>query len=283
MNRSQLGLLKALGFALFVAIVIYSCSKGGGGTTNPPNPCAGVTITVTATVTDATTGTNNGSIVASSTGGSGSMTYNIDGGTFQASGTFNNLAKGNHTIVAKDNKGCTGSASFTVNETNVCAGVNIVLNAVSTSSDPCAPNGTITATATGSTGFTYSLGAGAFQASNIFNNVAPGNYTVNVKDAAGCTKNTPVTVAAVAAGPLFTAAKGVIQTNCAIAGCHTGGAAATGGLDFSVECNIVINKDRIKSRAIDGVPSIMPPTGPLPQADKDKINAWLAAGGKFTN
>lgn len=282
MNRSQLGLLKALGFALFVSMVIYACSKGDGGTTTPPNPCAGVTITVTGTVTDAGAGTNNGSIVASSTGGSGAMTYNIDGGAFQASGTFNNLAKGSHTIDAKDSKGCTGSASFTVGETNVCAGVNIVLSAAGTASDPCAPNGTITATASGSTGFTYSIGTGAFQASNVFNNIAPGTYTINVKDAAGCSKNTTVTIAAVAAGPLFTAARGVIQTNCAIAGCHTG-SAPTGGISFSVDCNIVLNKDRVKSRAIDGVPSIMPPTGPLPQADKDKINAWLAAGGRFTD
>lgn len=281
MDRIQNGILKILGFSLFTGIILYSCSKGGDSPA-PANPCAGVTITVTGTVADASTGTNNGSITAAAAGGSGTVTYSINGGVFQSSGTFNNLAKGNHTIVAKDGKGCTGSASFTVGETNACAGVTIVLTAAGSNADPCVPNGIITATATGSTGFTYSLGAGAFQASNVFNNVAPGTYTVNVKDAAGCSKNTNVTVTAVAAGPLFNAAKQVIQTNCAISGCHTG-AAPQSGLNFSVDCTIVLNKDRVKARAIDGVPSIMPPTGALPQADKDKINAWLAAGGKFTD
>ena len=105
---------------------------------------------------------------------------------------------------------------------------------------------------------------------------------MNVKDAAGCTSSTSVTLNAATAGPLFTAAKGVITSNCAVPGCHTG-ASPTGGINFSVDCNIVINKDRVKARAIDGNPSIMPPTGALGQADKDKLNAWLNAGGKFTD
>ena len=280
MMRTPFAFLKALGFVLFVGAIIYACSKGSDGPA--PSPCAGVTISVTATVTATDVGVNNGSIAASASGGSGAVTYSINGGAFQASGTFNGLAKGNHTVTARDNRGCTGSASFTVNETNACAGINITLTAVSTNSDPCAPSGVITATAGGSTNFTYSLGSGAFQASNVFNNIAPGNYTVNVKDAAGCSKNAAVTVAPVAMGPLFTAVRAVVQTNCAIPDCHSG-ATPQGGINFTVDCNIVLNKDRIKARAIDGNPSIMPPTGALPQADKDKITNWINAGGRFTD
>jgi hypothetical protein len=266
-------------FVTIISSILYSCSKGGGGTANA---CAGVTITVTGTVTDADAGSNNGAIAAASSGGSGSITYSVDGGSFQASGSFSGLAKGSHTVTAKDGNGCTGSKSFTIGEKNACAGVTITLTATGTTSDPCAPNGTITATASGSTGFTYSLGSGAFQAGNTFSNIAPGTYTVNVKDTKGCTSSASVTLASLTAGPLFTAAKGVITTNCAISNCHTGGS-PTGGISFSVDCNIVINKDRIKARAIDANPSIMPPTGSLGQADKDKITAWLNAGGKFTD
>jgi hypothetical protein len=278
---SSLTKLLLLGFA--VVAFLYACSKGGdsgGGT--PPNPCAGVTISVTGTVTDADAASSNGSVAASASGGAASYTFSLNGGAFQGSGTFGSLAKGTYTITAKDSKGCTGSASFTVNEKNVCAGVTITLTATATNSDPCSASGVITATAGGSSGYTYSLNSGAFQASNVFNGVAVGNYTVNVKDAAGCTKSTTVSVTAVAAGPLFQAARSVIQTNCATAGCHTGGSAA-GGISFSVDCNIVINKDRVKARAIDGNPSFMPPTGPLPQADRDKITAWINAGGRFTD
>jgi hypothetical protein len=61
------------------------------------------------------------------------------------------------------------------------------------------------------------------------------------------------------------------------------GCYSQGGINFTVDCNIVLNKDRIKARAIDGNPSIMPPTGALPQADKDKITNWINAGGRFTD
>jgi hypothetical protein len=280
MFQKSFSIAKIIGFLLMGALVLYACSKGDSGGTS--NPCAGVNIIVTGTVTDADAGSNNGTIAASATGGSGTITYSIDGGAFQSSGTFNNLAKGNHTVTAKDSKGCSGSNTFAVGEKNVCAGVTITVNATATNSDPCAPAGVVTVTATGSTGFTYSLGTGAFQASGTFNNIAVGTHTVTAKDAAGCTKSASVTVNPLPAGPSFTAAKGVIQTNCAISGCHTGGSPA-GGINFSVDCNIVLNKDRIKARAIDGMPSFMPPTGQLPQADKDKITAWLNAGGRFTD
>ena len=281
MQKNGTAAIKILCLVLFSSAILYACSKsdGGGGTANP---CVGVTISVSGTVTDADAGSSNGSIVALSAGGSGASTFSIDGGTFQSSGIFNNLSKGNHTIVAKDNKGCTGSNTFIVGEKNVCAGVNITLTAMVTSSDPCGATGTITANAAGSTGFTYSIDAGSFQASNVFNNVTTGNHTVNVKDASGCSKNIPVNVTAAAAGPFYTAVKAIVQTNCAIPSCHTG-AAPTGGINFSIDCNIPLNKDRIRARAIDGNPSIMPPTGALAQGDKDKITAWLNAGGRFTD
>lgn len=273
--------LKATGFVLFLSAVLFACSKGGG-TTTPPNPCAGVTISVTGTVTDADAGTSTGSIAVSASGGSGPYTFSINGGAFQAGTTFGSLVKGNYSLTAKDSKGCTGSTSVAVNEKNACAGVTITLTSATTNSDPCAPNGTITGTASGSTGFTFSLNGGAFQASNVFTNVAAGPHTLNTKDLNGCTQSISLTVAAASAGLTFAPVRSVIQTNCAIPTCHTGSSPA-GGINFSVDCNIVINKDRIKARAIDANPSIMPPTGALPQADRDKITTWIAAGGKYTD
>jgi hypothetical protein len=52
-------------------------------------------------------------------------------------------------------------------------------------------------------------------------------------------------------------------------------------MNWTVNCNIVTNKARIKVRAVDQ--GTMPPSGPLSQADKDKINAWINAGGAITN
>lgn len=267
-----------------IAVVIYSCSKGGGGTTPPPsNPCTGITITVTATTANPTAAAaNDGSINASAAGSSG-FTFSINGGAFQSSGSFTNLAAGSYTIIAKNGSNCSGSSSFTLTASNACAGITITVTNTATGTIPCEGNtGTVTATATGGAGgFTYSVNGGAFQSSNTFSGLAAGNYTVTAKDANGCTGTSAAsTVSNLPAGPLFSAVKTLVQNNCVT--CHNA-ANANGGMNFSVECNIITNKDRIKARAVDGVPSPMPEGGLLPASERQKITNWINAGGKFTD
>ena len=79
-------------------------------------------------------------------------------------------------------------------------------------------------------------------------------------------------------GPLFTAVKNMMQANCQ--SCHNN-SIANGGMNWAVDCNIVANKGRIKIRAVEQ--GTMPPTGALPQSEKDKITAWINAGGKITD
>lgn len=79
-------------------------------------------------------------------------------------------------------------------------------------------------------------------------------------------------------GPLFTAVKNLMQANCV--SCHNP-SNMNGGKDWTNHCDIVANKDRIKTRAVDE--GTMPPTGPLPQSEKDKITAWVNAGGRITD
>ena len=203
--------------------LVYACSKGGGGGGTTPNPCTGVTITVTGTTVSPTLGSSNGSITASATGGSTGFTYSINGGAFQssvtgaivnptsttvsngsinatasgstgfnysinsgafqASGNFTNLAAGSYTIVAKDVNGCTGSAIFTLTAPNPCAG--IIINVTATTVNPtsaAATNGSISASAAGSTGFTFNINGGAFQATGNFNNLGQGTFTIVAKD-----------------------------------------------------------------------------------------------------
>jgi uncharacterized membrane protein len=134
--------------------------------------------------------------------------------------------------------------------------------------------------ATGSTSFTYKLNSGGvYQSSGAFSNVAAGDYTVFAKDGAGCEKSTTVTVAGGGtAGPLFTAVKNLVVAKCQT--CHNN-SLANGGMNFAVECNIVKSKDRIKVRAVDE--GTMPQTGPLTQAEKDIITAWITGGAGYTN
>ncbi|PZR29352.1 MAG: hypothetical protein DI535_03140 [Citrobacter freundii] len=280
MKKNFAVVLSLLAVCTMIAI---ACSKKGGGDPPPTDACAGVTIAVTGTPTNPTTvGGTNGSISVSATGGSG-FTFSINNGAFQSSGTFSNLAAGSYTITAKSAAGCTGTQSFTlVAPTPSCAGVNIVVTATATPTAACTTSnsGAINATATGSTGLTYSINGTTFQATGTFSNLAAGNYTVTAKDANGCTGSTTVNVASATAGPLFSAVKTLIANNCQ--SCHNN-SIANGGMNWQVECNIVTHKDRIKARAVDNNPSSMPPTGPLAQADKDKITAWINAGGRYTD
>ena len=101
---------------LFISLMVINGCGGKsspGPNPTPPNPCAGITITVSGTVTNTTTGAAVGAINASASGSTG-FTFNINGGAFQASGSFTGLAAGSYTITAKDANGCTGSNSFKI-------------------------------------------------------------------------------------------------------------------------------------------------------------------------
>jgi len=163
------------------------------------DPCAGVTITVTTIKTDPTNNQANGSITVTATGGSG-FTYSKDGINYQASNVFSNLGPNTYTITAKTAAGCTKSTQVTL--TDPCAGKNIVVSIVTKPVGipqcpaPIQP-GTITVTASGSTGFTYSIDGVNFQQSNVFTVSSAGNYTVRIRDSGGCIVTRTITVGSV--------------------------------------------------------------------------------------
>lgn len=164
---------------------------------------------------------------------------------------------------------------------NPCDGKTIVVTGTATAAAPCASNGSITAAATGSTGFTFKInGNGVYQSSPTFNDLAAGAYTLFAKDGAGCEKSTPITITSSgAAGVLFTKVKTLMTAKCQ--SCHNN-SIQNGGMNWQVDCNIVANKARIKVRAVDI--GDMPQGGPsLSQTEKAIITDWIAAGGAFTN
>lgn len=278
-----------IAFALVITICtgFFSCGKSSSGD-QPANPCAGVTITITATPTNASSGQSNGSISVVATGGSG-FSFSLNGGAFQSSNTFTNLAAGNYTIMAKNSNGCSGSTQVAVGTApGACSGVTINVSGTTTNATPCVatPNGSINASATGGTGFTFSVNNGAFQSSGVFSNLAEGSYTVTAKDANGCTGTATITVNATPAGNLFTTVRNIVQTNCAVTGCHNS-ITQQSGIDFSKNCDIVAQSARIKVRAVDqaGTSSQMPqpPRAALTVAERQSITDWVAAGGGYAN
>ncbi len=137
-------------------------------------------------------GTATGSITMAATGGIGTLTYSINGGSYQTSNVFNNLASGTYTVITQDAYNHTESVVVTLN--------SITANVAATFIAPLCngnANGTITAsTASTNAPFTYSLNGGTVQTAPVFNNVAVGNYTLAIVDGNGCNSNTTITVTA---------------------------------------------------------------------------------------
>jgi len=261
---------------LFATCIIFSCTKD---TVAPPtDPCIGVVISINASQTAPSTGQSNGSITVTATP-NGTYTYSINSGAYQSSNIFNNLATGTYTIKAKNADGCESAVS-TVNlsSSNPCNGINITLTPVTTFADVCptANNGSITLTASGSNGFMYSKDGGTtFQASNVFSNLAAGNYPVVVKDVNGCTKSQSVTVSANPGGVKFNLVRNLMIAKCG--SCHFNGG-SNGGVNFDDKCNIVNQWDRINFRCV--VQGTMPPT-PLSTSEKQTITDWVNAGHRY--
>ena len=97
--------------------------------------------------------------------------------------------------------------------------------------------GTITVTAPIGAGLTYSIDGTNYQASTVFNNVAPGTYNVTVQNAAGCTStSTSVTVNAQPPTPAAPTASVTAQPTCAVAtGTITVTAPTGAGLTYSID------------------------------------------------
>lgn len=270
----KISLLSAI--FLFATCLIFSCTKE---TVDPPaDPCSGVTVSISTSQSAPTTGQSNGSITVTATP-NGTYTYSINNGAYQASNIFNNLAAGTYTIKAKNADGCESAVStVTLSAGNPCNGINITLTSVTTFADVCptANNGSITLTAGGSSGYTYSKDGGTtFQASNVFSNLAAGNYPVVVKDVNGCTKAQSVTISANPGGVKFNLVRNLMIAKCG--NCHFNGG-NNGSVNFDDKCNIVTKWDRINIRCV--VQGTMPPT-PLSTSEKQLITDWVNAGHRY--
>ncbi len=146
-------------------------------------------IDISATVTDASCGSNDGQLMASAANGAAPYTYSLDGVNFQNSNTFTGLAPGNYTLTVKDVNGETVSVDEFIG--NGCPTVTAIA-----ADETCSQkNGTIVSTgAGGSMPYKFSIDGINFQNSSTFTGLAAGSYTITIKDAAGFTSTAPVTV-----------------------------------------------------------------------------------------
>lgn len=135
-------------------------------------------------------GAEDGSIILNLSNGLEDFEYSINGGdSFQSSPVFSNLIGGTYECVGRDVNGCLADTIVTI---ATCA---LELSAEVTNATEGQPNGSVLVNVNGGQGeLTYQIGNGAFQDSNLFEGLAPGNYTIRVRDGAGCEQSLLVTV-----------------------------------------------------------------------------------------
>ena len=194
--------------------------------------------------------------------------YSINGGPFQAATTFGQLAAGSYTVEVKDEEGCTSSQEVEVGES-----ATLSVAVVSTTESGCGHSeGSVQLSATGGeAAYSFSLDGEAYQEEGMFEGLEAKEYTAYVKDAAACVE----TVAfAIKTGIRFDASvKSIIETNCAVSGCHVAG---TGRADFTQFSEIKDQAATIKSYTQSGY---MPPQG----SGKSLSNAEIAAIACWVN
>ncbi|MEJ7645712.1 MAG: hypothetical protein WKF87_14050 [Chryseolinea sp.] len=216
---------------------------------------------------NASCGQTNGSAEVAATGGSGANTYSITQGTFQSSPLFQNLAAGQYLIEVKD-KSCSSTVSVDI----LNAGdLNISVAATEAGCDANAGSISIT-TSGGQAPVQLSLNGGAFGSTTSFQNLSHGNYTIVAKDASACEVAQTVNLNS---GVGFSASVStIIQTNCAISGCHVAGQQSPNLSSFA---NIQSNAAGIKSRTAS---RSMPQGGTLTQAQINTIACWVDDGAQ---
>ncbi|GAB3996137.1 hypothetical protein GCM10028807_38120 [Spirosoma daeguense] len=137
-------------------------------------------------------GSVDGAISVSVTGGTAPFQYQLGTGAFQTGARFTGLAANSYDVTVRDRNGCVGKQSVAVEQPKP-----LQMTATSKPVNCFGPNsGSISVTPAGGTGaVTYQLTASRNpQSSNVFTGVAVGDYTVVGTDVNGCTSIVSVTV-----------------------------------------------------------------------------------------
>lgn len=146
-------------------------------------------------------------------GGTPPYSFSLNGGAWQVVNSFNNLCVGSYTVGIRDAGFCTNTTVI-----SIINPPNPTITNINNTPASCSPgcDGTISnilAASPATSTFSFSLNNGPFQNSSTFNALCFGTYTVNVKDALGCTTSTVVNIVT-PPGPIVTSSQ-TITASCA--------------------------------------------------------------------
>jgi hypothetical protein len=145
---------------------------------------------------------------------------------------------------------------------------------VQTTNSNCKTNtGAITINATGGSGlYSFRFNNGSATTMSSFSSLSAGSYPIVVSDETGCAITQTIKV--LSDVKFSTDIKSIINTNCAIAGCHVAGGSGPG--NFAVFANIQASAFAIHRVVQSG--NMPKNAAKLPQAQLDAIACWVDDG-----
>ena len=164
-------------------------------------------------------GTGTGSIsIGAVTGGTPTYSYNVNGGAFSTAPPVTGLASGTYSIGVRDANGCVFTKTVAI---TVTPGPTAIAGTAAPAGCGMS-NGSynITGVTGGTPAYTFSING--VSTPSLSSGLAPGNYSITVRDANGCTFTNPVTVGGTT-GPT----SAVITTTNASCGMANGSASVT--------------------------------------------------------
>jgi hypothetical protein len=129
-------------------------------------------------------GNANGKITTVAKADGQNLFYSLNGGPYQSSPIFDNLAPGSYQITVRESSGCLDSETALL----IDRSPNLNIEEVIITRPTCAQDGKLEIRAkTDVPGqLVYSLDGINFQAANVFTNLTPGRFTVWARDITGC-------------------------------------------------------------------------------------------------
>ncbi len=125
---------------------------------------------------------SDGSIVINASGGTGTLTYELDGET-NTTGMFNNLPEGNYTVVISDEADCELFENFVLNDPEEL--MASVLNTTPSSCDG-GGSGTVELNVIGGNGGYQFMVDGMSNTTGNFSGLSAGDYTATITDLENC-------------------------------------------------------------------------------------------------
>ncbi len=163
------------------------CTRDSIITLGQPTP---VTLSVVVVNVKCNGGTT-GSVTVTAGGGIAPYTYAVNAGLYSSSNILSGLAAGTHTVHVKDANGCIKDSVLTITQPTLLS-LNYTITTPLCNNDP---NGAISVTGTGGVApYTYSLNTSPYTASGVFGSLQAGAYTLHVKDANGCQKDSNIII-----------------------------------------------------------------------------------------